>query len=82
MSALTNTALKSTTAEGLALEILMRLQALERTSAKNPDNRNFISGTYNSDTGVFSGSFSLPCDQVLDATTGAVVVTAQEYLED
>lgn len=82
MSELAASALKATTAEGLALEVLMRLQALERTPAKNPDNRNFVTGSYNSDTGVFSGSFSFPCTQTLDGTTGALIVSAQEYLAD
>ncbi|MBD1899265.1 hypothetical protein NDI44_08675 [Trichocoleus sp. DQ-A3] len=82
MSGLTGDDLKATTAEGLALEALMKLQALERTPAKNPDNRNFVTGTYNSDTGVFSGTYSFPVIQTIDATTGNLTLVADEYLED
>lgn len=80
MAALTGAALKSTTAEGLALESLMQLQAIERTAARNPDNRNFVTGTYNSDTGIYSGTFSFPVNQAIDATSGNLTLEAAEYL--
>lgn len=82
MSALTGDDLKATTAEGLALEALMRLQGLERTAAKNPNNRNFVTGSYNSDTGLFTGTYSFPVTQTIDATTGNLTLVADEYLED
>lgn len=74
--------LKSDTKEGLALEALMSLQAIERNPGLNPDNRNFITGTYNSDTGVFAGTYSFPVAQVIDAATGQIRLEATEYLLD
>jgi hypothetical protein len=71
---------KSTTPEAYALEVLMFLQNLEQTSGANPDNRNLVTGSFNSDTGIYQGSFSLFCDVALDPVTGAIVYTAQEYL--
>lgn len=80
MATLAAADLKAGTAEGLALETLMRLQALERTPANNPDGRNFVTGTYNSDTGVYSGTYSFPVTQTIDATNGNLVLEASEYL--
>lgn len=71
---------KSSAPEAYALEVLMYLQGLEQVSANNPDNRNYITGTYNSDTGRYQGSFSLPITYALDAANGAVEYTADEYL--
>lgn len=71
---------KSTTPEAYALEVLMYLQALEQTEGANPANRNFITGSYNSDTGLYQGSFSIPCTVALDAATGAIEYTATPYL--
>ncbi|MBD1925758.1 hypothetical protein H6F74_05605 [Trichocoleus sp. FACHB-90] len=80
MAALTGADLKADTAEGLALESLMQLQAIERTTARNPDNRNFVTGTYNSDTGIYSGTFSFPVAQTIDPATGNLVLAATPYL--
>jgi len=71
---------KSTTPEAYALEVLMYLQALEQTEGANPANRNFITGSYNSDTGLYQGSFSVPCTVALDSVTGAIEYTAAPYL--
>lgn len=81
MAAGVNTDLKNDTKEGLALEAILQLQAHERVAENNPDGRNFITGTYNSDTGIFSGTFALPVDLTFDATTGNAVLTAVEYLD-
>lgn len=70
----------STTPEGYALEVLMYLQAMEQNETANPANRNFITGSYNSDTGLYQGSFSVPCTVALDASTGAIEYTADPYL--
>lgn len=61
------------------LEVLMFLQYVERISTRNPQSRNYISGTYNSDTGIYSGSFQLPVSFNVDEM-GAIQITAQEYL--
>lgn len=66
--------------ERYALEVLMYLQTLERNPALNPSNRNFITGTYNSDTGLYQGSFSLPVILGIDAGSGVVNYGADPYL--
>lgn len=71
---------KSTLPEAYALEVLMYLQALEQNTTANPANRNNITGSYNSDTGLYEGSFSIPCVVALDALTGATEYTAEPYL--
>lgn len=69
-----------TTPEKYALEVLMFLQSRENTPALNPDNRNFISGTFNSDNGRYDGAFSIPTTFALNPTTGAIIYTASPYL--
>lgn len=70
---------KSETIEGYVLEVLMYLQNLELQSAKNPNNRNYITGSYNSDSRLYSGTFSLPITQEIGAD-GTVSFAAVEYL--
>lgn len=70
---------KSQTLEAYVLEVLMFLQSWERNAAKNPQNRNYISGSFNSDTGIYQGTFTLPISLVLDAT-GKPSFSAVEYL--
>lgn len=70
---------KSTLPEAYALEVLMYVQFLERQPSKNPNNSNFVSGTYNSDAGIYQGSFSLPVNYSL-ADGGMIEFSAQEYL--
>lgn len=71
---------KGNTPEKYALEVLMYLQQRENIPGNNPDNRNFISGTFNSDNGRYDGAFSVPVAYSLDPTTGAVIYTASPYL--
>lgn len=71
---------KGNTPEKYALEVLMYLQNLERTPALNPSSRNFVTGTYNSDTGLYQGSFSLPVIMGIDASSGVVNYGADPYL--
>ncbi len=66
--------------EKYALEVLMYLQNLERNPSLNPSNRNYITGTYNSDTGLYQGSFSLPVIMGIDAESGVVNYGADPYL--
>ncbi|MBF2025611.1 MAG: hypothetical protein IGS48_02430 [Oscillatoriales cyanobacterium C42_A2020_001] len=70
---------KSTVLERYALEVLMYLQLLERDAVKNPQNRNFITGNFNSDTGIYSGVFTLPVSLVVNST-GIPQFEAVEYL--
>lgn len=71
---------KGNSPEKYALEVLMYLQNLERDPAKNPSNRNYVTGTYNSDTGLYQGSFSLPVIMGIDAASGVVNYGADPYL--
>jgi hypothetical protein len=71
---------KGNSPEKYCLEVLMFLQNLERNPALNPSSRNYVTGTYNSDTGLYQGSFSLPVVLSLEATTGVVTYEADPYL--
>lgn len=71
---------KGNTPEKYALEVLMYLQNLERNPTLNPSSRNYVSGTYNSDTGLYQGSFSLPVIFGIDAGFGVVNYGADPYL--
>jgi hypothetical protein len=71
---------KGNSPERYCLEVLMYLQNLERNTALNPSNRNYITGTYNSDTGLYQGSFSLPVILGIDAASGVVNYGADPYL--
>lgn len=71
---------KGNSPEKYALEILMYMQIKENNESTNPQNRNFITGSYNSDTGRYEGSFSLPVSFALDASNGNVAYSASEYL--
>lgn len=71
----------STTAEAYALEVLMYLQFLERQPTRNPQNKNCVTGSFNSDTGIYQGSFNFPISVALD-TSGKVEISATEYLSN
>lgn len=70
---------KQGTAEGQLLEVLMYLQLLEKDPAKNTANRNYVTGTFNSDTLFLNGSYQLPLTTVLQAG-GDLVLTASTYM--
>lgn len=69
---------KSTLPERYLLEVLMFIQGLERVAARNPQSRNGVTGNYNSDTGLYQGSFNLPVTLALVA--GKLEIQATEYL--
>ncbi len=69
---------KSTTIEGYVLEVLMYLQILELQPAKNPQSRNYVTGSYNSDTRVYTGTFNFPVSLAL--VNGSIQTSASEYL--
>lgn len=71
---------KSATAEEYTLEVLSHLQMLERTPARNPQARNAITSSYNQDTGIMQGTFSLPCEISVDPVNGLPTFSAQPYL--
>lgn len=70
---------KSASPEAAAIEILEWLQIKEADGTANPNNENRITSTYDSDRGVYSGSFTLPVTLSLDSA-GNAVYTAQQYL--
>jgi hypothetical protein len=71
--------LAATTMEGQLLELVGLMQAKESDAESNPQNANRITGTYNSDTSVFSGTFTLSVTQTIDSN-GKIVLTASTYL--
>ncbi len=74
-----NPTFKSTVPEAYLLECLMYLQGLERNPVKNPQGRNNIVGTYDSDRAIYSGSFSIPVQPQL-TTDGGIRFEAVPYL--
>jgi len=72
-------AIKSETAENALLEAAMRVQALERTTANNPDGRNFVNVSINTDAGTATIAATIPVTQVVN-TDGSISFTATEYL--
>lgn len=74
-----NGTFKSASAAGYFMEVVIHAQNLERQSVKNPTNRNGITGTFNSDSTVFSGSIDLPISISIESD-GSIKYTASEYL--
>ena len=73
--------LASNTAEKQFVELVSKLQVLERDPDSNAANSNRITGSYNQDTGIFQGTFSIECDNTIDAN-GSPSFVAKEYLVD
>jgi hypothetical protein len=70
---------KSAAIEAYLLEVLTYLQGLESNASKNPQGLNNVTGTYNADTGIYSGTFSIPVALTQDGS-GKACFAAQEYL--
>lgn len=70
---------KSSTVEGYLLEVVTYIQALEANTTKNPQGLNNVTGNYNSDTGIYSGTFAIPIT-LLIGSSGEASFAAQEYL--
>lgn len=70
---------KSTTCAGCFVEAVIYTQLLERDSTLNPGKYNYVTGTFNSDSTVFSGSINLPVTVTVNES-GSIVYTVQEYL--
>ena len=73
--------LASNTIEQQLIELVTRIQVLENNTANNPDGQNFVTGSANYDTGVFSGTFNIPFSVSVDAS-GNPIITATAYLTD
>ncbi len=74
-----NGTFKSITCAGYFVELVIYMQNLERNPTTNPQNKNYITGTFNSDSTIFSGAINLPIELSIDER-GRVVYTAKEYL--
>jgi hypothetical protein len=72
---------KSVTIEGYFLEILTYLEIMEKNTSKNPNNNNYVSTSYDSDTRIMAGNATIPFLFENDAT-GFLKITADEYLLD
>ena len=72
---------KSAIPERYLLEVLMYLQGLERSSAHNPQSQNNIQGSYNSDSGLYQGTFQIPVTFAL-TDSGGLLAQAIPYLID
>lgn len=70
---------KTTTAEARAIESLCYLQLQEADSTKNPNGRQVISGSFDTEDLSFSGTYAFPADQTLSPGVGLVIV-ATNYL--
>lgn len=69
---------KSSSIESFLMEVLQFLQIREKDTTKNPDGSNNITGSYNSDTGIYSGSYLLPISVTI--TQQILQIAAIEYL--
>lgn len=73
--------LNGSTIEQQLIELVSRIQVLENNTTNNPNGQNFVTGSANTDTGVFSGTFNIPIDVSVDGS-GNTVITANPYLSD
>lgn len=69
----------STAIEAYLLEVLTFLQSKEANSTSNPNGLNNVTGSYNADSGLYQGGFTIPCSFALSAS-GKLEVTANAYL--
>lgn len=76
-----NVNLVAPTVEKQLVELITRMQIMEASNAQNPQGTNNVIGSYNQDTGVFSGSFTIPCIATISAE-GTPSFEAEEYLAD
>ena len=73
--------LNSTTAEGQLVELITRIQMLEGSDVNNPNNLNRVTGNFNQDTGIYTGSFNLVCVPSVDSS-GFPTFQVETYLND
>ena len=69
---------KSTNPAAYLLEILNFLMARQKDSTKNPQNKKYITGIYNADSGIYQGQFSIPFATTMQAN--GTLDTPREYL--
>lgn len=73
--------IKSNSIEGYLLELFSFLQIREQVAAKNPNQENRVTGSYDSDEQLYSGSVSLSFALAIDSN-GMPVIDVNEYLLD
>lgn len=61
------------------LEILIYMQNFEKDTTHNPQQKNCVSSSFDTDTAIYSGTVNLPIATSIDAN-GNIVFTATEYL--
>lgn len=72
---------KSNSLTGYLMEALIYAQNVERQAIRNPANRNGATGSFNSDSTIFTGSLSLPV-LISVEPDGSIKYVADEYLLD
>jgi len=75
-----NASFKSSTAEGLLLEVITYMQNKELNIASNSTNQDFVQISYNLNNMTAVGSFSIPTTQSINEL-GQIVATGKEYLQ-
>lgn len=73
--------IKSSTAEGALLESAIYVQTLEADTSSNPNKKNFVNVTINTDAKIATISGSLPIEFSQNAA-GQIIVQAVTYLVD
>lgn len=77
---LDNPTFRSTRPEAYVLEVLKRVQDWERNPGKNPRMSKNVTGNYDSDLQLYSGTFAIPVQMGL-SSDGTISIFAVEYLE-
>lgn len=72
---------QATTLEQQLVEIVNRVQVVERNSDLNPNNSDFVNGTFDSNTGIFTAQVRIPCEVTIGAN-GETGYVAVPYLND
>lgn len=75
-----NPTFKSKRPENYALEVLKRVQALEKNPAKNTTGTKRITGKYDSDREMYEGNFEIPVQLGL-TSDGSITIFAVPYLD-
>lgn len=71
--------IKSTVLENHLLETMILLQLQEQDVSKNSTKKDYIQGSYNTNSKLFNGNYSLPVVQTIN-TDGQLVVNVPDYL--
>lgn len=75
----TNATITTSTPESQLLVAIIMLQNYEANSANNPNNRDYVQGSFNINTKKFASTIAMPCTQSI-TSNGEATYTAQNYL--